>query len=73
MKYSPISPQELHRENLLSSSVDLFVYGLGLDIMVMLQKAEESIQRKSFSEVGRNSLAIVCPLTTQIPCGNYAF
>lgn len=73
MKYSPISPQEVHHENLSSSSVELFVYSLGLDIMVTLQKAKKSIQRKYFSEVGRNSLAIVYPLTTQIPCGNYVF
>lgn len=49
------------------------MYGLGLDIMVTLQKAKERIQRKCFSEVGRNSLAIVYPLTTQIPCGNDVF
>jgi len=59
MEYSSISPQELHHENLSSSSVELFAYDLGLDIMVTLQKAKESIQRKCCSEVGGNSLAIV--------------
>lgn len=73
MKYSPTGCQELHREHLSSSGTQLFVYDLGLDIMVTLQKAKGGIQRKCFSEVGRNSLATVYSLTTEIPCGNYVF
>lgn len=54
-------------------ALSFFLYGLGWDIMVTLQKAKGGIQRKCFSEVGRNSLAIVYSLTTQIPCGNFVF
>lgn len=50
MKYSPTGRQEPRREHLSSSGTQLFVYTLGLDIMVTLQKAKGGIQRKCFSE-----------------------